>query len=95
MVYKSTIQSIYSGSLPVVQLLYRKGGLPINQQSVDGNSALFFACLWGQYEIVNYLLDLGADFTVANSRGETPLSIARKKGYSDIVLLLQQFGATQ
>lgn len=95
MVYKATIQSIYSGSLPAVQLLYRKGRLPINQQSIDGNSALFFACLWRKYEIVNYLLDHGADFTLANTRGETPLSIAKKKGYRDIVLLLQQFGATQ
>lgn len=95
MVYKAAVQSIYSGTLPVVELIYRKGGLSVNQQSVEGNSALYFACFWGQYDIVDFLLKKGADFTVPNNRGETPLAIAKKQGYRDIVLLLQQFGATQ
>ena len=95
MLYKSSVQSIFSGKLELVELLYSKTSIPINQQSVDGNSALFFACLWGQYDIVNYLLERGADFTIANRQGETPLSIAKKGGHRSIVRLLQDYGATK
>jgi ankyrin repeat protein len=39
------------------------------------------------------LLDHGADFTIADKNGETPLKLAIENNRQDIVELLQQHGA--
>jgi ankyrin repeat protein len=95
MIHKATVQSIYQGKLENVKLLYTKTDLNVNKQTVDGNTSLFFACLWGQVDVAAFLLQQGADYSLKNSKGETPLSVARKQGYRGIILLLQQYGATQ
>jgi ankyrin repeat protein len=63
--------------------------------SADGVTALHLACFYGQEEVVQRLLEAGADFSVRarNEQGSTPLQEAAGNGHSDIVLLLLAHGA--
>lgn len=65
-------------------------GVPIDQQDSNRWTALSYACWYGHYEIVQQLLDSGADPNVHASYAmvDTPLSIAARQGHFDIVRLL-------
>ena len=47
------------------------------QQSNDGYTGLMYACIYGQYEICQILLDNGIDFHVTNNNGDTALDVAQ------------------
>ena len=60
--------------------------VPINFQDDDaGNSALHLACANGYKEIVEYLLDNGAEINQLNKSKNTPLHWAALLGQLDIV----------
>jgi ankyrin repeat protein len=65
----------------------------INQQSADGYTLLMFAGLWDKVDMATFLLNKGADVTLRNKAGDTVLSLARKAGHRDMVLLLRNNGA--
>jgi ankyrin repeat protein len=92
--YVATVIAIRQGQLPAVQSLITKTNLPINVQGSTGNTVLIFACEFNQYAIAEYLLQIGADVTLKNKRGDTALAVARKKGYTNLANLLLNYGAT-
>ena len=47
------------------------------------------------YDLLNYLLEHGADPNVRNDWAETPLSVARKKKLSEVVELLEKYHAKE
>jgi 26S proteasome non-ATPase regulatory subunit 10 len=47
----------------------------------------------GNAEVVKLLLAKGADINVRNSKGETALVIAKNKGKTEIVAMLERAGA--
>ena len=51
------------------------------------------ACIFGHSEIVEQLVDGGADVTAKNQFGFTPLAIAKKNKHADIVQYLKENGA--
>ena len=65
-------------------------GVPTDQQDSRQWTALSYACLHGHYEIVQQLLDSGADPNVYQSYAmiDAPLSLAAMKGNFDLVRLL-------
>lgn len=93
-VYTSLVTSIYQDKLNIADLIVSVTQTNINQQSVDGNSPLMFAALWGREQLAKFLLDKGADYTLMNSSGDTALSLALKNGQNSVALLLRQYGAT-
>ncbi|HUB87155.1 MAG TPA: ankyrin repeat domain-containing protein [Verrucomicrobiae bacterium] len=83
----------WSGSVNIVaELLKLKAD--VNAKNLEGRTALF-SCIQNQgtKEIVEMLLDHGADFTIPDNHGVTPLKLAMKKNKQDIVELLRQHGA--
>ena len=58
-----------------------------------GAFALFEACFHGHLEIVELLLNNGADIEVKTDRGETPLLKACRQGHLSITKLLLDGGA--
>lgn len=58
----------------------------------DGNTALHIACAKGHQELVQFLLDEGADVNVQNSVGETPLHLAVLHQHPAIVHVLLKYG---
>lgn len=59
------------------------------------DARLRFACCNGELELMRLLLAAGADVNAKNERGDTPLSVAAEKGYTDIVELLRAHGAVE
>jgi len=77
-----------------VELLI-KYGARIDDRTIFGNTALHYACGWGNIksyrpnvEVVRFLLQKGADRSIQDSQDKTPLDIAKERGYSDIIALL-------
>lgn len=66
--------------------------LPINEVDLGGNTALHYAARAGDAEILGWLLYNGADFSVPNKCGETPLDLARSFEHEQCVQTLQVRG---
>jgi ankyrin repeat protein len=62
-------------------------GAKVNDVAIAGKTGLYFACEKGSYEIVQLLLEYGADQTIRHN-GKTPLYIAAENGFDKVVELL-------
>jgi hypothetical protein len=74
-----------------------KRNADVNARSASGQTALF-ACVistHGTKEIAAMLLDHGANFTITDNKGETPLQRAVEKNRQDMIDLLKQHGAKE
>ena len=84
------------GIVELVQIALRKG-VDINTKDIDSNSyektPLIYASMNGYTEIVNILVDNGADLEVKDTRGFTPLMRATVDGHTEIVDILTNKGA--
>lgn len=56
----------------------------------EGWTALMFATQEGRFEIVELLINCGAEVNAKNEDGETALTVAEKKDYSEIVQLMKE-----
>ncbi|MDR1123468.1 MAG: ankyrin repeat domain-containing protein [Elusimicrobiota bacterium] len=74
---------------------YRSFGLSpndeVNIECTSHPAALFVAIDLNNKEAVKLLLRNGANLNIRNYIGETPLKIATKKGFMDIVSILEQY----
>jgi ankyrin repeat protein len=69
----------------------------IQRRDDDGQTALWKACYWGRGDLARALLDSGADPTIADNDGITPMAIAKQehhvkrytKGRRECVALLE------
>lgn len=61
----------------------------IDVQDVDGQSALHVAASIGNLECVKYLIKAGADNTLRDVQGLTPLQIAENACFPDCVEVLE------
>ena len=68
-------------------------GVDVNAPAVDGSTALHWAVHRGAHELVDLLIDAGADVTVANRYGVRPLSLASVNGNADVIEALLEAGA--
>jgi ankyrin len=64
-------------------------------QLQKGNTALHIACLAGQAEIVNILIEHNAAVNVQSQNGFTPLYMAAQENHFDIVKHLLEHNANQ
>ncbi|KAI6366356.1 hypothetical protein MCOR25_005171 [Pyricularia grisea] len=74
-----------AGHADVCRLLVVKGGMDINERdSRQSLSPVYYATLWGNWRVVEVLLELGADPNLGdgngNDRGWTPLAVAAQEG---------------
>jgi uncharacterized protein len=71
-------------------------GADVNAQvSIPGSTPLMLATITNNEPLVALLLERGANPELANRKGETPLSLATKKGYTDIAELLNRATSTR
>ncbi|XP_035231051.1 ankyrin-3-like isoform X1 [Stegodyphus dumicola] len=65
----------------------------INDPITKGLRLLHYAAYQNDPELLHLLLELGADPNVMDEVGFTPLHICAEKGYTDLILMLIQYGA--
>lgn len=79
------------GNLELVQVLLDTEGCDVNLvDSRNGSCPLHVAVALGSVDAVRLLLAAGASSNIANSSGDSPLSIAIQEGKRDIVHLFSQ-----
>ena len=90
-VYGNSMLYYYAlnGNLPILRYLLECGGFDVNRADSFGRYALFSAIEGGYVDIVEYLLDSGADMSVTNYDGQTALEFAEREGQDEIVGLIQ------
>jgi ankyrin repeat protein len=72
------------------------GGASIDaQQGANRSTALMIAALKGNIGLVSLLVERGADVSLKDARGQTAEVFAHRKGYSEIVELLNHAASTQ
>eukprot|EP01125_Pyxidicula_operculata_P000943 TRINITY_DN1081_c0_g1_i1.p1 TRINITY_DN1081_c0_g1~~TRINITY_DN1081_c0_g1_i1.p1 ORF type:complete len:2429 (-),score=667.42 TRINITY_DN1081_c0_g1_i1:82-7368(-) len=87
--------------LEVLNLLLHATGVNINAQDKEGQTAIIFASLFGDYDVVKLLIDMGADIqlgTIAPGNGdkvETPLYYAKLNSHDNVIALLKSHGGEE
>ncbi|KAJ2713196.1 hypothetical protein H4R19_002376 [Coemansia spiralis] len=65
------------GNLKAVRA-YIRGGVDVNSQNkMNGWTALHWACIRGNRDVVEFLVRAGADAGIADSKGKTPLDVCK------------------
>jgi ankyrin repeat protein len=63
-------------------LSHPSGAASINHRDRDGRTALWWACRIGPVYVVRALLEKGADPTIADNEGFTPMAMAKLNDYA-------------
>jgi len=84
------------GHVDVVKLLLEKTNVKVNHINKPGWTAMLEAIVFSdggksQQEIVRLLLAHGADKNIADKNGITPLEHAKKKGFKELINILQSY----
>ena len=82
-----------NGHTETVRYLLSLPEMDVTQADNNGNTALHMAASWKHAEVVQVLIDAGADVDNRNSDMQTPLHLASSEGTLDVVKLLVRAGA--
>lgn len=85
-------QAAQEGHADIVAILLEAGASIEAASARTGATALFIAAAQGHIEVVRLLVDAGADLdarAVAGDREDSPLSVARSRGYDEVVRLIE------
>ena len=91
------MEAAFAGDEDIIRMLL-DAGAAVNAADEDGDTALISAVAEhedGCAAVVQLLIDAGADINAANKHGRTALSIARKKGNTETIRLLEAAGAKE
>ena len=81
--------AVKADNLFMVKYLIEERNVDVNlQDKSDGYTLLIQAVEYGNINIVEYLLDKGADKSPTDANGKTALDIAKVKNFSEIIELL-------
>lgn len=77
----------------VLRLLLDDGRVPVDARDTEGKTALYWACFQGHTDRARLLLvEGGADHTIADNDGLTPMAVAHNKRRQGCIRLLQVRG---
>ena len=84
--------------MPATRFLLEEVGLDVNARDHQGYTALHNAAARGDTEMIQYLVDQGADVTVVSRRGQTTADMAngpvqRITPFPAAIRLLEELGA--
>jgi hypothetical protein len=85
------IVAAHNGATDCVKLLLARGGdaLELDAVSNAGNAAMLLAAQWGHAKTVQLLLQAGANPTIRNNSGNTPLYYAQLLVHQSCIVLLE------
>ena len=84
---------LFSGGRDLAALMFEKNINLKGQLASSDCNWLHKAILKNRKDVVEVLLDCGANINARDSKEETPLHIAVSKNYKDITWVLLNFGA--
>lgn len=87
------VDAVYEGDAKTVRKELKKGVFNVNLADSFGDTLLCTAAMRGSLEIVQFLLDAGADVNLKDSHDGTPLHHASGRGHVSVVRLLLEKGA--
>lgn len=85
--------TVRRADVAAVGLLIDQGADVNARATVQGWTPLHGAVAVGRIDLVEFLLEKGADLTLTDNDGLTPLAVANKLGQADIAELLRRHGA--
>ena len=83
----------YFGRTETVRYLVSLPDVDVSHKDVDGNTALLLATAEKHADVVEVLIDAGADIEATDEDGCSPLLLASKRGARDVVKMLVKAGA--
>ncbi|XP_062592961.1 acyl-CoA-binding domain-containing protein 6-like, partial [Saccostrea cucullata] len=83
------IEAVQNQNVHELSMLVDKGEYDLNKRDKMGRTVLFFAVCRGNSEITKILLENGADATIVDRNGNTPLHWS---GHCEIIDLLMIYG---
>ncbi|XP_037070692.1 myotrophin-like [Pollicipes pollicipes] len=88
------VWGIKNGDLEQVKELVESKNVDVNQ-AIDGRSPIHYAADYGQLEVLEYLLNRGADLNVTDKHGISVILAAIWEGHTDCVKLMLKKGASK
>ena len=87
-----------NGWTPSVKYLIEELGADVNMPDYNGFTPLHNAAARGDVELINYLIEMGADVSAVTRKGETTADMAngpvqRVTVFPEVVALLESFGS--
>ncbi|XP_037951151.1 protein TANC2, partial [Teleopsis dalmanni] len=90
-----SLRNVYSPNVKVSRLVLLAGASPHYRTEFMGEAPILcLAAYEGIVPMVSLLLEFGADVTLTNSQGSTPLILAAMRGHCDVVRLLVAAGSS-
>ncbi|KAF5294357.1 hypothetical protein FQR65_LT10810 [Abscondita terminalis] len=86
------VWGIKNGDLEQVKDIIEKKSVNINEE-IDGRPPILYAADYGQADVIEYLIHLGADVNSKDKHGITAILAAIWEGHKDCVKLLLEKGA--
>ena len=86
---KVLLRACRRGYIKVVEVLLEQYKANIETVNKIGDTPLIVACKYKKIDIVKYLLEKERDVSKENKYGETALTVAKKKGYKEIIRLIE------
>ena len=77
-----------NGHTEVVRFLVEEGKADVDKVNDNNQTPINVAADGGRLEVVQFLLSKGADCTIKDKWGDTPLESARGQGHHEVVALL-------
>ena len=85
--------AVKSGKISILKYVIEKTNSSINEIDGLGNTLLHYACQINNFDIVEFLISMGACLHIKNKQGETPLFFAVRYSSLNVVDYLIQEGA--
>lgn len=84
-----------NGKGTVFRFIYQlyNEAIDLNSHDETGNASIHYAAQNGDFELIKFLKDNGAEMDIKNKQGMTALALAAKNGYADIVRYLAKLDA--
>ena len=73
----------------VVRLLVEEANAEVNKVNGKNQTPINIAAYQGHLGVVRFLLSKGADCTIKDQWGDTPLASARAEGHAEVAALLE------
>ena len=83
------VQAADQGFVEVVRFLVEEGKADVDKVNNDRSTPIKMAAGRGFLEVVQFLLSKGADCTIEDKWGLTPLARAQKQGHAEVAAALK------